>query len=138
MPNFLSRPFFLAADPAMLTALLVELRELPQMFRKEETSPVDIALLAGTYWIPANVKDVGFWGMDREVKVELDHPEDTDWDAHHVHFHLVHFTGTAEGWAQGMREEKLQQAEDALQAGEKGQALPAFQLAAEMGSVEAA
>lgn len=43
MPNFLSRPFYVVAGPAMLMALLIELRDLPQMFRKEGPAPMYIA-----------------------------------------------------------------------------------------------
>ena len=62
----------------MLMALLIELRDLPQMFRKEGPAPMYIALTAGTYCIPADANDVSFWGMDREVELTLDHPGDTD------------------------------------------------------------
>lgn len=60
VPNFLSRPFYPVAGPAMLLALLIELRDLPQMFRREESPHVDIALADGTYWIPADAADVSF------------------------------------------------------------------------------
>lgn len=63
VPNFLSRPFYPVTGPAMLLALLIELRDLPQMFRREESPHVDLALAAGTYWIPADADDVasGAW-----------------------------------------------------------------------------
>lgn len=138
MPNFLSRPFSVVAGPAMLLALLIELRDLPQMFRKEGTAPMYIALTAGTYWIPADANDVSFWGMDREVELTLDHPGDTDWMGHGVHFHLVQFRGNAAAWSKELREKKLQEAEALLGARDKARALSAFLLAAEMGSAEAA
>lgn len=138
VPNFLSRPFYPVAGPAMLLALLIELRDLPQMFRRAESPHVDIALVAGTYWIPADAADVSFWGMNSEVVLELEAPEETDWNAHNIHFHLVHFTGAAEAWSEDIRKKKLQEAHAALEAGDKAHALPAFQLAAEMGSAEAA
>ena len=50
----------------------------------------------------------------------------------------MHFTGAAEAWSEDIRKKKLQEAQAALEAGDKAQALPAFQLAAEMGSAEAA
>lgn len=138
VPNFLSRPFYPVTGPAMLLALLIELRDLPQLFRKEGASLMYIALTAGTYWIPDDASDVSFWGMDREVKLNLDNPEDTDWHGHNVHFHLVQFTGEAAAWSKDLREKKLQEAEAALDAGDKARALSAFLLAAEMGSAEAA
>lgn len=138
VPNFLSRPFYPIVGPAMLMALLIELRDLPQMFRREGTPHADIALAAGTYWIPADVNDVSFWGMDSEVMLELDKPEDTDWDGQDVHFHLVQFIGEAKAWSENIREKKFQEAQDALGSGDKEHALSAFRLAAEMGSVEAA
>lgn len=138
VPNFLSRPFYPVAGPAMLLALLIELRDLPQMFRRAESPHVDIALVAGTYWIPADAADVSFWGMNSEVVLELEAPEETDWNAHDIHFHLVHFTGAAEAWSEDIRKKKLQEAHAAFEAGDKAHALPAFQLAAEMGSAEAA
>ena len=138
MPNFLSRPFSVVAGPAMLLALLIELRDLPQMFRKEGTAPMYIALTAGTYWIPADANDVSFWGMNREVELTLDHPGDTDWIGHGVHFHLVQFRGNVAAWSKELREKKLQEAEALLGARDKARALSAFLLAAEMGSAEAA
>ena len=138
MPSFLHRDMYSVSGPVMLVALLVQIRDLPQIFRNEDNPCEDIALTADTYWIPADVENVEFWGMDRAVKVELDNPEVVDWDGHGIHFHLVRFTGEAEAWAKDIREQKLQQAQDALGDGDKEHALPAFQLAAEMGSAEAA
>lgn len=137
LPTFLSRSFFLVSGPAMLTALLVQLRELPRIFYGEERTCINIALSADTYWIPANVENVCFWGMGKEVKLALDNPGDTDWNGHNVHFHLVKFIGPAEAWARHVREQELQEAQEDLLAGAKERALQAFQLAGEMGSAEA-
>lgn len=138
IPSFLHRGMYTVSGPVMLVALLVQIRDLPQIFRDKDNPCEDIALTADTYWIPADVKNVEFWGMDGAVKVDFDNPEVADWNGRSVHFHLVHFTGEAEAWAKDICERKLPQAQDALGAGDREHALPAFQLAAEMGSAEAA
>lgn len=137
-PSFLRRRMYPVCGPAMLLALLIKLRDLPQIVCGKENPHVDIALAAGTYWIPAETRDVDFWGMDEQVVLDLDHPEATAWDAQHVHFHLVKFTGAAEAWAQDTQGQSLRQGQAALLAGDNERALPAFRLAAEMGSAEGA
>lgn len=137
-PSFLQWKMYPVCGPAMLMAFLIELRDLPQITRNQENPHVDIALAAGTYWIPAEARDVDFWGMDEKVALDLDNPGKTDWGAQNVHFHLVKFTGKSEAWAKGICAQALRQGQAALLTGDNEHALMAFRLAAEMGSAEAA
>lgn len=138
MPKSISQRFYVTYEPELLIALLIELRELPQAFREENQSTTEIALIANTYWIPSDVENVEFWGMDDEVELELENPDETNWEANNVHFHLVKFVGEAKDWAQGVCQKKLREGQEALLAGDKENALQSFRLAGEMGSAEAA
>lgn len=141
MPKNLHRVMYPIYGPAMLEATLILLREAPGDFDKNADGRVDIALI-GTpdrYWIPSWTEQVDFWGMEKCCAVlELEQPGKTDWAGQGVHFHLVDFDGEVGEWAEQEQEEKLQEAQKALGAGKKEEALAAFDAARELGSGEAA
>lgn len=141
MPQNLSLHVYPVYGPGMLEATLILLREDPGDFDQNQDGRVDIALM-GTpdhYWIPSWAEHVDFWGMEKGGAVlELEQPEKTDWAGQDVHFHLVDFAGEAGDWAEKEQTEKLQEAQKALEAGEKEKALAAFTAAREWGSGEAA
>lgn len=140
MPQNLPLTMYPVYGPGMLEATLILLREAPGDFDKNADGRVDIALIGTTdhYWIPSWAEQVDFWGMEKSCAVlELEQPGKTDWAGQGVHFHLVDFTGEAGEWAEEEQAEKLQEAQKALGAGKKEEALAAFDAARELGSGEA-
>lgn len=141
MPQNLPLKVYPVYGPGMLEATLLLLREEPGDFEQNKDGRVDIALM-GTpdhYWIPSWAEHIDFWGMEKGCAIlELEQPEKTDWAGQDVHFHLVDFAGEAGDWAEKEQTEKLQEAQKALEAGEKEKALAAFTAAREWGSGEAA
>ena len=141
MPQNLPLNVYPVYGPGMLEATLLLLREEPGDFDQNKDGRVDIALMgtADHYWIPSWAEHIDFWGMEKGCAVlELEQSEKTDWAGQDVHFHLVDFAGEAGDWAEKEQTEKLQEAQKALETGEKEKALAAFTAAREWGSGEAA
>ena len=83
-------------SPAVLASLLTMLEFLPEIYADEDDEGLtNIGLQSGTYWIPASVHDVKFWGIDDDVDVDLENPDTTDWAGHNVYFARLNFVGAA-------------------------------------------
>lgn len=137
IPTNIRKVFYPVVQPDMLLALLIQLRDMPERF-SPENGRIAVALAAGTYTLPDDLEHVELWGMDPRVEVTWEGNETMDWSAQDVHFHLVGFCGEAKKWADRQKEDGLQQARDALDAGRQEAALSAFNEAREGGSAEAA
>ena len=137
VPANIRQVFYPVIQPDMLLALFIQLRDMPEHF-SPETGRTAVALTAGTYTLPDFIEHVELWGMDPQVDVTWDGARTRDWSAQDVHFHLVGFRRDAKEWADRQKKIDMQQAREAMDAGDQEKALAAFSRAREWGSAEAA